>query len=69
MIYLARYQIGRQLYYLGFRILPASHRRGLACMSALGIAWATSKEGDLLKVMSGELEIEWQWHTPKGTGS
>jgi hypothetical protein len=30
-------------------------------MSALGVAWAKNNEDQLLKVMSGELSIEWKW--------
>lgn len=61
LVHRLRFFIGRHLYYIGYRIQPPSYRRGLACLSALGVAWAKNNEDDLLRVMRGEMVIEWHW--------
>lgn len=67
MVNFLRRHVGKQIYYIGFRILPANMRRGIACMSALGLCWATANEDQLLKVMSGEISIDWEWTAPPST--
>jgi len=53
--------VGGWIFHLGFKIMPPNIQRGLACIFALGIVWAKNDEATFLKVMSGELSIEWQW--------
>lgn len=49
-----RHQVGKWLFWLGWRIQPERVRRGLGFIVGIGHQWAENNEADLMKVISGK---------------